>query len=252
LWLNAPRRHSESFAQQVTAVCQCYAAAAANYQQGVHTVCVDEKTGMQAVERIAPTRPLEPGRAERREYEYARHGTQCLTANLEVGTGRILAPTLGSTRTAKDFLQHVRQTIASDPHASWIFVCDNLNTHSSEELVRWVADECGIEHDLGRKAYRGVLQTQHSRARFLADPAHRIRFVYLPKHCSWLNQIESWFSILARRLLKRGSFNSLDQLTDKIREFVVYFNRTLAKPFKWRFTGWPAPAQSPPISVAMH
>jgi hypothetical protein len=251
-WLNAPGRHGPQFARQVAAVCQCYQEAAERFQQGGHTVCIDEKTGMQALERIAPTKPMQPGRPERQEGEYVRHGTQCLTANLEVSTGHILAPTLGSTRTSQDFLEHVAQTVAQDPQAEWVFVCDNLNTHSSEPLVRWVAEQCGIDEDLGRKAYRGVLHTQRSRAAFLSAPRHRIRFVYLPKHSSWLNQIEMWFSILTRRVLKRGNFRSVAELCARVRDFIGYFNQSLAKAVQWQFAGWPTPAQSSPISGTMH
>jgi transposase len=233
-------------------VCACYHQAAERLPQGVHTICVDEKTGMQALERTKPDKPMQPGQPERREYEYVRHGTQCLTANLEVGTGQILSPTLGRTRKSEDFQQHVAQTVASDPEAEWIFICDNLNTHSSESLVRWVAEACGIKQNLGRKAYRGVLHTQRSRARFLSDPQHRIRFVYLPKHTSWLNQIEQWFSNLARRVLKRGNFPSLSKLCDRIRAYIDYFNQFFAHPVRWRYAGPTAKAQPPTISAAMH
>jgi transposase len=77
-----------------------------------------------------------------------------------------------------------------------------------------------------------------TRAAFLSDPTHRIQFVYIPKHTSWLNQIECWFSILVRRLLRRGNFTSTDDLRQQILSFIAYFNRTLAKPFKWKFKGY--------------
>jgi transposase len=81
-----------------------------------------------------------------------------------------------------------------------------------------------------------------TRRRFLEAPAHRIRFVYTPKHCSWLNQVEIWFSILVRRLLKRGSFASVEELEARVLAFIAYFNRVLAKPFKWTYTGRPLAA----------
>jgi hypothetical protein len=194
---------------------------------------------MQALERIAPTKPPAPGEIEKREFEYTRHGTLCLIAGLEVATGKIVMPTLGPTRTEEDFVEHVRRTIATDIKAPWIFVLDQLNTHLSEGLVRLVAKLCKTTEKLGSKRGSGVLKTMNSRRRFLSDESHRIRFVYTPKHCSWMNQIEIWFSVLARRLLRRASFVSTEQLSERILKFIDYFNATLAKPFRWTFTGIP-------------
>ena len=202
----------------------------------------DEKTGIQALERAAPTLPLKPGVVERPEYEYIRHGTQCLIANFNVATGEIIAPSLGATRTEEDFAAHIAQTIATDPEAPWIFIVDQLNIHQSETLVRLVARACRIEEDLGEKEKRGVVKSMQTRAEFLSDVSHRIRFLYTPKHTSWLNQIEMWFSILVRRLLKRGNFTSVEDLRERILAFINYFNRTMAKPFKWTYTGRPLTA----------
>ena len=196
-------------------------------------------TAIQALERIAPTRPMKPGQVERREFEYRRHGTQCLIGNFEVTTGQVIAPTVQPTRTEEDFAAHIARTVATDPEAGWIFVADNLTIHCSESLVRYVAAACGIATDLGKKGRRGVLRSVATRKAFLADEGHRIRFVYVPKHTSWLNQIEIWFSILVRRVIKRGDFTSVEELREKLLAFIDYFNRTLAKPFKWTFTGRP-------------
>lgn len=209
------------------------------HQQGVHVVSTDEKTGIQALERAAPTLPMKPGQVERREFEYERHGTQCLIANLEIATGQLIAPSIGQTRTEADFLAHIIQTVAIDPAAEWVFITDQLNTHQSESLVRWVAKQSGIKTDLGIKGEEGILKSMATRAEFLQDSSHRIRFVYTPKHTSWLNQIELWFSILARRLLKRGNFTSVEDLKQKILSFITYFNQTIAKPFKWTYKGRP-------------
>lgn len=200
---------------------------------------MDEKTGIQALERIAPTKPMRPGQAERREFEYKRHGTQCLIGNFEVATGQVIAPTVQATRTEEDFVRHIARTVATDPEASWIFVADNLTIHCTESLVQYVAQACGMGADLGKKGKRGILKSVATRKAFLTDLSHRIRLVYVPKHTSWLNQIEIWFSILVRRVLKRGNFKSVTDLRDKILAFIDYFNRTLAKPFKWTFTGRP-------------
>jgi len=205
--------------------------------RGEHVISTDEKTGIQALERIAPTKPCRPGSIERFEYEYVRHGTLCLMANFEVATGEIASFTIGPTRTELDFADHVERTVSSDADAVWVFVADNLDTHRSATLVERVAKWCGITDDLGKKGKSGILARKTSRAAFLADPSHRIRLVYTPKHCSWLNQVEIWFSVLVRRLLARSSFASLEELRNRIEKFIAYFNVTLAKPYRWTYTG---------------
>ena len=195
-------------------------------------------TGIQALERIAPTKPMAPGQVERREFEYERHGTLSLIANFAVVTGQVVSPSLGPTRTAAYFAAHIARTLDTDPDGVWLFVVDQLNTHQSETLVRLVAERCGISDDLGEKGTTGVLRSMATRAAFLSDPTHRIQFVYVPKHTSWLNQIEIWFSILVRRVLKRGNFASVEELRARMLAFIDYFNRT-AKPFKWTYTGRP-------------
>ena len=163
-------------------------------------------------------------------------------ANWDVARGRVREATIGPTRTEVDFVTHIGTTVDTDPDAGWVFVVDQLNTHMSEGLVRLVARRCSIAVDLGVKGRRGILKSTRSRKKFLSDLSHRIRFVYTPRHCSWLNQVEIWFSILTRRLLKRTSFSSLDELRDRLVAFIRYFNDVLAKPFKWTYTGRPLQA----------
>ncbi len=238
-WLNSPMKDTEQFQKEAKAICDVYREAPSLHEQGKHAVSIDEKTGIQALERCYPTHPASEGKVERQEFEYKRHGTLCLTANFEVATGKVLAPTIAPTRTEVDFVEHLQKTVSSDPEGEWIFIADNLNTHVSESLVRWVAQQCRIEDDLGEKAKEGVLLNMKTRKDFLSDPDHRIRFVYTPKHASWLNQVEIWFSTLARRLLRRGSFTSLDHLRDRILTFIDLFNKTMSKPYKWTYTGQP-------------
>jgi transposase len=198
----------------------------------------DELTGVQALERLHPGLPLAPGKVERREFEYRRHGTLTFILNRDVATGQIVAPSCGPTRTEEDFVAHLRQTVASDPAARrWHFVVDNLNIHQSASLVRFVAERAGLTDALGVKGQSGILATQQSRAAFLRDPAHASVFHYTPTHASWLNQIELWLSILARKLLRRGSFASLTDLHQQVLAFIAYYNRTMAKPFKWTHQG---------------
>ena len=241
-WLHPQFDDPQLYEAQVATICSLYREARALHEQDVHLMSTDEMTGIQALERLQATLAAIPGKIERRASDYKRHGTQCLIANFEVATGQILTPTVGAQRTEEDFANHILQTVAIDLDDEWIFLVDNLNTHQSESLVCLVADLEEIDEDLGEKGRSGILRSQATRAAFLGDPTHRIRFVYTPKHASWLNQIEMWFSILARRLLKRASFTSVEDLKQRILDFIDYFNQTMAKPFKWTYAGRPLKA----------
>jgi transposase len=226
-------------------ICEAYLEAPRRWkEEGLKTVSTDEKTGIQALARNAPNLPLKVGHVCRQEHEYTRHGTLCLTANLDVSEGTILSPSIGETRTEQDFQEHISRTVKALPHAKkWLFVVDNLNTHQSESLVLWVAGLEGVSvASLGVKGKSGILKSMASRALFLQDPTHQVCFLYTPKHCSWLNQIEIWFGILSRKLLRRGNFVSQADLKAQLEEFIVYFNAVLAKPFKWTYDGKPCRA----------
>jgi len=223
-------------------ICQAYLDAPQKWEkEGIKTVSTDEKTGIQALQRNAPDLTMKVGQVRKQEYEYTRNGTQCLIANWDVVLGKVICPTIGDTRNEEDFQQHLQKTTESDPAVKkWCFVVDNLNTHQSEALVRWVAGMVGTSaKDLGKKGKCGILENMSTRADFLMNEDHRVYFIYTPKHCSWLNQIEIWFGILSRRLLKRGNFTSLQDLKEQINRFIDYFNQVLAKPFQWTYNGKP-------------
>jgi transposase len=196
-------------------------------------------TGVQALERKHPGLPLQAGKVERREYEYIRHGVLSFMVNFEVARGQIGMVSAGSTRTEEDYVAHIKRTVAADPLVNkWHFITDNLNIHQSESLVRYVAAESDVDAaQLGGKGKSGILESMKSRAEFLSNPDHRIVFHYTPKHTSWMNQVEIWFSILVRKVIRRGNFRTLEDLRAKVLAFIEYYNRTIAKPFRWTYKG---------------
>ncbi|HMB02181.1 MAG TPA: transposase, partial [Isosphaeraceae bacterium] len=239
-WLNTTEKDPARLEAQVKTVCDT-SLAAPEREKTDHppTVSVDEMTGVQALERIAPSKSMIAGQCQLIEFAYARHGTLCRIGNFVVTTGELLRPTIGPTRTETDFARHIEQTVVTDPKGSWVFVMDNLNIHCSESLVRLVAGACEVPTNLGKKGVRGVLKSVASRQAFLSESSHRIRFVYLPKHSSWRNQIEVVFGVIMRKVIRRGSFTSVEDLRTKLLDFIEYFNRVLAKPFRWTYTGRP-------------
>ncbi len=224
----------EQLRQRIGKIIQLYHSSKEYFEKGINVICVDEKTGMQALERINPDLDAKPGRTKSVEYEYIRHGTKCLIANFEAATGKCISPTILDTRTEEDFLKHIQQTVAVDREKQWIFIADQLNTHKSESLVKWVAQEIGFEGDLGKKRKEGILKDMESRKAFLENENHSIRFVFTPKHCSWLNWVEVWFSKLGKRMLNKGNFKSIDDLVDKVTRFIEYHNLLEAKPYLWK------------------
>ncbi|MGB5834572.1 MAG: transposase [Thiohalocapsa sp.] len=237
-WLNAkadPRRD-----ERIADINRVYREHALRHDEIVFSV--DEATGIQALERIAPDRRMAPGKPLAREFEYRRHGTQTLIAALRVETGEVHAR-CGDTRTEEDCARFIDELI--EAHLGYRvhhIVLDQLNTHKSEALVRMIARRCGIKEPLGVKGCSGILASMETGAAFLECPDKSIVFHYTPKHASWMNQIEVWFGILGSKVIRRGNFPSTNALRERITSFIDYFNKTMAKPFKWTFQGKPLEA----------
>jgi transposase len=237
-WLFSKDEKDPRFDERVASLCDAYRDAIPLYEQeGVHTICLDEMTGIQALQRIAPDLPVAPGLAAKLEYEYKRHGTIGLFGNLHVATGKLWCPMLRETRTEEDTLENLDNVIQQDPTARFRLVMDNLNTHVSQSFVRYIAYVIGYEEDLGKKGVRGILKSVASRREFLTDPTHQIQLIFTPRHCSWLNQIEIWFGTLGRKVTRRMSFDSVESLSNIILQFIDYYNASLAHPYNWTYTG---------------
>jgi transposase len=235
-WLNS---HDAHFDAKAHAICQLYIQALEAYQQGRLVICCDEKTGMQVLERKAPTKPAQPGRRERREHEYIRRGTRVLINSLAVATGHI-AWTMGATRKTADFVAHLKHVYQSlPPMLRYDWIMDNLNTHWSLDVCRLVAQWCQVPFDPKK------LKTGVQRRGFLCDPSHAHVFHFTPKHGSWLNQAELFFGVLHRRFLARGSFRSVAEFEARLERFLQDYNTRHAHPYRWTYTGEPLVRDTP-------
>jgi len=234
-WLNA--KPDELKEERIDDICEVYHETSQKKDELV--ISVDEMTGIQALERISEELPMSEGKPTAIEFEYKRHGTQTVIAGFNIATGEVNA-VCGDTRKEDDFASFIENTINDNSdYKKYHFVLDQLNTHKSESLVKLVAKIMGDEQDLGVKGEEGILKSMATREAYLMNHEHNIIFHYTPKHCSWLNQIEIWFGILMKKVIKRGNFTSKKDLKDKIFSFIDYFNKTLAKPFKWTYRAKP-------------
>jgi transposase len=224
---------------RVALICQLIVETIKGVNPQRHLVSIDEKTGIQALSRKESYAPLSKGGHKRREFEYQRNGTTCLIAAFDVGEGEIKYAWLNPTRTEADFVEFIDQTIKKYPEEDEIILmADHLNTHLSESLVRLIAKKINYTDDLGIKGKCGILKNMETRCCFLENTEHPIRFLFTPKHCSWLNPIENWFAKLQRQLLTHGNFESVKILNQNITDYIQYFNRCLVKPMKWKFKGF--------------
>lgn len=245
-WLHSTDKADdpEIYKAKVKAINEAYAqanelSALPEEERTLHIVSTDEMTGIQALEHKYPDKLPAPGKTAKQEFEYVRHGTVSLTAFFDVITGTVASPYLNDTRTEEDFVSALDQMIQTGPDKPWIIIADNLNTHYSASLVEYVAEAIGYNGDLGRKGKNGILHSKKTRIEFLSDSNHRIRFLYTPKHCSWINQIEIWFGIINRQLLKRKSYASREQLIQSIGNFIEQYNKFFAHPFNWKYKTTP-------------
>ena len=224
---------------RVSLICELILGAVGRKYPNRHVISVDEKTGIQAIERFCERAPQSKGGYKRVEYEYIRHGTTTLIAANNVENGQLINYHLGPTRDEADFAQFISQTVDGLPEMDQIVIlADQLNIHLSETLVRWIAQREEYEDDLGIKGKKGILKSKASRKKFLENPEHRIRFVFTPKHCSWLNPIENSFAKLQRHLIRDGSFSSVNELESKIAAYIDFYNLQFAKPLKWKCKGF--------------
>jgi transposase len=176
--------------------------------RGARVICADEKTQQQILERLYPTRPMQPGRPTRIEQTYRRHGVVAVLAGLDVRTGHVTL-VVRPHRRHQEFLQLLVRLRRSWPKGRLLVVVDNLSIHTHSHFADWLRSQQG-----------------------------RVQLVFLPLHASWLNQIELWFSVLERQCLKRASTQTPLEMAARITQFTRHWNRT-ARPFRWTFKGYP-------------
>jgi len=235
-WLNS---HAPDFATRAQAICQLYLNAQQLWQRGELIVSTDEKTGILLRRRKHPSQPIGPGLPRRREHEYVRLGMRQLSASLCVPTGQVVCD-LGLTHNSVDFVTHLRHAVAELPQAErYHWVLDNNRTHSSMVVCATVAELSGLT--LGEQQ----LQTGAARRAWLSEPEHKHVFHFTPVHGSWLNQVEMWFSVVTRKLLKRDDFASVEAFLERFAQWLDYYNQKWAHPYRWTYAGTPLVRDTP-------
>ena len=239
-WLFPKIDNWGAFVKRVALVCSFILTAVKKSDPNLYVLSLDEKTCIQAIERHESTAPKSKGGHQRKEFEYTRHGITTLIAAINVSNGKLLNAHLQPTRNESDFADFVKQTVEMLPEMDKIVILsDQLNTHLSETLVRWIAESNYYDKEyLGVKGESGILKNMQTRRAFLESEHHRVRFIFTPKHCSWLNPIENWFAKLQRHVIKNGNFSSVKELEDKIKKYINFYNQQLAKALKWKFKGF--------------
>lgn len=234
-WENAVIENWAIFEKQLEQICNLNSKAQQYlFDQNTLVISIDEKCGMQALERAAPDLPMTNKQDRKREFNYIRHGTQTLIAGLEVATGQVYGE-VRDTRNEKDFVNFIEYILEGNNFQdfNYLFILDQLNTHKSESLVRLKARVNKDKQNLGTKGKSGILKSMETRMQYLTSITGKVRFVFTPKHCSWLNLIEVWFSQLSKRVLKTGNFKNTDDLSNKVIQYLNYYNKELAKAFRW-------------------
>jgi DDE superfamily endonuclease len=242
-WLNS---HAPDFEAKAQAICALYLHALRFWDQDRVVICPDAKTGMQILQRQYPTQPIAPGKPEKREHEYIRHGVRALIASFVVATGQVIW-NVGQTRTSADFAAHLANVVHQLPaQQRYDWVVDNLNTHWSLDVCCLVAQWCGVPF-MPQALRRGA-----QRRAFLSDPTHKHVFHFTPKHGSWLTQVELWLSVLARRFLKRGDFDSAHDFETRLSDYLEIYNTHYAHPYRWTYTGQPLVRATPFSQTRRH